>query len=71
MILCFKIIYRLHIRRTDKINSESVLFTIEEYMVHVEEFFQIHQFLNPMETFRQTVYLATDDASVIDEIKKK
>nr|CAD7397037.1 unnamed protein product [Timema cristinae] len=59
--------YRVHIRRTDKINREADFHSVEEYMQPVEEFY------NTLEMRGKTkrIYLATDDPEVFKEIKTK
>lgn len=31
---------RIHIRRTDKIQSEAAFHSLDEYMIHVEQYFK-------------------------------
>ena len=56
-------------RRTDKIFAEAAFHGIDEYMVHVEEWYEQ---LNLTETVEQKrVFIATDDPAVIKEAKEK
>ncbi|XP_054926229.2 alpha-(1,6)-fucosyltransferase-like [Dermacentor andersoni] len=59
-------IVSLHIRRTDK-NIEAAYHNISEYMHHVEEFYSALELRG--ETVEKRVFVATDEPSVIDEIK--
>nr|VZI49971.1 unnamed protein product [Spirometra erinaceieuropaei] len=63
----------IHIRRTDKLLSEAKLYAVEEYMFHVERFFELKEVEFCLETGstrppswsrRRRVFLASDDASV-------
>lgn len=58
----------VHVRRTDKINTEASFHSLSEYMVHVSEFYDrldlFNQRMNKKETVKRLVYLATDDISV-------
>ncbi|XP_054717100.1 alpha-(1,6)-fucosyltransferase-like [Uloborus diversus] len=59
----------VHVRRTDKIGTEAQFHPIEEYMEHVEEYYQQLSLNNPIKEKR--VYLATDDPNLLSECKKK
>lgn len=59
----------VHVRRTDKVGTEAALHSIDEYMYHVEEWYQRLEINHPVE-MRQ-VYLATDEPRVIAEARKK
>jgi len=62
-------ICRIHVRRTDKVGAEAAFHSIDEYMTHVEDYYQTlekHQHVD-----RRRVYIATDDPSVIDDAKRK
>lgn len=61
--------YRVHVRRTDKVGTEAAFHPIEEYMVHVEEHFQL--LARRMKVDKKRVYLATDDPSLLKEAKTK
>uniref|UniRef100_A0A7N5KIK7 Fucosyltransferase 8 n=1 Tax=Ailuropoda melanoleuca TaxID=9646 RepID=A0A7N5KIK7_AILME len=59
----------VHVRRTDKVGTEAAFHPIEEYMVHVEEHFQL--LARRMHVDKRRVYLATDDPSLLKEAKTK
>ncbi|GFR88564.1 alpha-(1,6)-fucosyltransferase [Elysia marginata] len=63
------VIVGIHIRRTDKINLEAAFHSLEEYMTHVEDFYNQMERKKPGITRR--VYLASDDSSVLEEAKMK
>ena len=62
--------YRVHIRRTDKVDTEAGFHPIEEYMQHVEEWYQQQQ-KQGMDVTTKRVYLATDEPDLIDEANQK
>ncbi|KQL59258.1 alpha-(1,6)-fucosyltransferase-like isoform X1 [Amazona aestiva] len=57
----------VHVRRTDKVGTEAAFHPIEEYMVHVEERFEL--LARRMHVDKKRVYLATDDPSLLQEAK--
>ena len=60
---------RIHVRRTDKVGAEAAFHSIDEYMSHVDDYYDTlekHQHVG-----RRRVYIATDDPSVIDDAKRK
>lgn len=59
----------VHVRRTDKVGTEAAFHPIEEYMVHVEERFEL--LARRMRVDKKRVYLATDDPSLLQEAKSK
>ncbi|KAK4886686.1 hypothetical protein RN001_002957 [Aquatica leii] len=59
----------VHIRRTDKIGSEAAYHSIEEYMIKVNEYFDITR--RKTNDTKRRVYIATDDFAVITEAKSK
>ncbi|XP_024147470.1 alpha-(1,6)-fucosyltransferase [Oryzias melastigma] len=59
----------VHVRRTDKVGTEAAFHPIEEYMVHVEEQFQL--LARRVRVDKKRVYLATDDPSLLQEAKTK
>lgn len=70
-MLCFIIIFdRVHVRRTDKVGTEASYHELSEYMEHVKNFFDIYDLKTSKKNIR-TVYLATDDLSVLKEAKEK
>ncbi|XP_063884468.1 alpha-(1,6)-fucosyltransferase-like isoform X2 [Scylla paramamosain] len=61
----------VHVRRTDK-TSEAKLFPIEEYMIHVENYYQSLDLKSPLGVpAHRRVFLASDQSSLITEAKKK
>ena len=62
-------VYRVHVRRTDKVGTEAAFHPIEEYMLHVEEQFQ--HLARRVHVDKKRVYLATDDPSLLQEAKTK
>ncbi|XP_012939134.1 alpha-(1,6)-fucosyltransferase [Aplysia californica] len=59
----------VHVRRTDKINLEAAFHHLDEYMVHVKEYYD--QLDRRHNGTQRRVYLATDDSGVLEEAKKK
>eukprot|EP00731_Ephydatia_muelleri_P000914 Em0001g914a len=59
-----KPIVGVHVRRSDKVGVEAAYHGIEEYMVHVEEWFAKHG-------GQKRVFLATDEPDLLAEAKKK
>ncbi|KAM3918065.1 alpha-(1,6)-fucosyltransferase isoform 1-T2 [Leptodactylus fuscus] len=59
----------VHVRRTDKVGTEAAFHPIEEYMVHVEEHFQL--LARRIQIDKKRVYLATDDPGLLQEAKSK
>lgn len=68
LYLCLSLC-RVHVRRTDKVGTEAAFHPIEEYMVHVEEQFQL--LARRVHVDKKRVYLATDDPSLLQEAKTK
>ncbi len=62
--------FRVHVRRTDKLLQEAKFYSIEQYMQHVEEWYQQQQ-KQGMNVTQKRVYLATDDPNVLNEATKK
>lgn len=65
-----KPIIGVQIRRTDKIRSESLLYSVEEYMNIVDDYFSEMEMQGVNLTTRR-VFLVTDDYSVALEVQKK
>ena len=61
--------YSVQVRRTDKINSEAAFHGIDEYMVHVEKWYEQLSLTETVEQKR--VFIATDEPKVIKEAKEK
>lgn len=59
----------VHIRRTDKVGTEAAFHHIQEYMAHVKDYFDQLELTRPVDVRR--VYLATDDANVLEDARKK
>ncbi|KAL9877974.1 alpha-(1,6)-fucosyltransferase 8 isoform 3-T3 [Glossina fuscipes fuscipes] len=64
-----KPIVGIHVRRTDKVGTEAAFHSIEEYMTHVEDYFLTLETNGTM--IPRRIFLASDDARVIDEARKK
>jgi len=64
-----KIVCRIHVRRTDKVGAEAAFHSIDEYMMHVEDYYDTLEKRRHVD--RRRVYLATDDPSVISDAKRK
>lgn len=58
----------VHVRRTYK-SKEAKLYSIEEYMVHVEEFYDVLELTEKVE--KRRIFLSTDDPTVLAEAKAK
>ncbi|BHF78280.1 Alpha-(1,6)-fucosyltransferase [Sparganum proliferum] len=70
----------IHVRRTDKLASEAEFHALEEYMFHVEHFFDLKEVEYGLKTgnanppswsWRRRVFLASDDSSVFQEAKSR
>ncbi|KAL7057413.1 hypothetical protein AAHC03_019333 [Spirometra sp. Aus1] len=70
----------IHVRRTDKLHSEAKFHAVEEYMFHVERFFELKEVEYGLETGstrpppwsrRRRVFLASDEASVFQETRSR
>ncbi|XP_063364778.1 alpha-(1,6)-fucosyltransferase [Cydia amplana] len=59
----------VHIRRTDKVGTEAAFHHIHEYMSHVKSYYDQLELTRHVGTRR--VYLATDDANVLEDARKK
>ena len=55
---------RLHVRRTDK-NREAAYHSLDEYMVHVAEWYDAYELTHP--NVERKIYLATDEPAIIDQ----
>ena len=62
----------LHIRRTDKVNSEAKEHSIFEYFEHVERFFASRKNVrkNVPKTHRPSVFIATDEPAAVKEARE-
>lgn len=61
--------FSVHVRRTDKVGTEAAYHSIDEYMVHVVDYYKMLELETPVATKR--VYLASDDPSVLEDAKQK
>ncbi|KAL7057410.1 hypothetical protein AAHC03_019330 [Spirometra sp. Aus1] len=70
----------IHIRRTDKVGTEAASHAVEEYMFHVERFFELKEVEYVLETGSsrpppwsrlRRVFLASDDTSVFQEARSQ
>ncbi|XP_045528087.1 alpha-(1,6)-fucosyltransferase [Pieris brassicae] len=59
----------VHIRRTDKVGTEAAFHSIDEYMVHVRQYYDQLQLTQHVDVRR--VYLASDDANVLGDARSK
>nr|XP_006818474.1 PREDICTED: alpha-(1,6)-fucosyltransferase-like [Saccoglossus kowalevskii] len=59
----------VHVRRTDKIGTEAAFHKIDEYMVHVEEYYKRLSRIRDVPIKR--VYLATDEPHLLSEAQQK
>ncbi|CAG7819763.1 unnamed protein product [Allacma fusca] len=57
----------IHVRRTDKITYEASFHSLEEYMVHAREYFDIQEKVRGQ--IIRNVFIASDDPAVISEAK--
>lgn len=63
-------LYRIHVRRTDKVGNEARAHRLEEYMEHVEGYFQSLELVS-LQPIKRRVYIATDEPSVLKECHSK
>ena len=61
---------RVHVRRTDKVGTEAAFHAVDEYMQHVQEFYERRAMEHGPDS-RRCVYLASDDPSVFQDAVKK
>jgi len=61
--------YRVHIRRTDKVGTEAAFHKLDEYMVHVEQYYKYKELTDKVD--KKRVYLATDEPKLFSEAKRK
>ena len=60
----------MHIRRTDKVESEAAFHSLDEYMTHVERYFDRVD-LGRSEPLNRAIYMASDDPEVFAEAASK
>ena len=68
-LVCDFVVYRIHVRRTDKVGAEAAFHSVEEYMAHVDDYYETLEKREHVD--RRRVYIATDDPSVINDAKRK
>lgn len=68
-MFCDFFLFRVHIRRTDKVGTEAAFHKLDEYMIHVEQYYK-HKELNE-KVEKKRVYLATDEPKLFSEAKQK
>ena len=62
----------VHVRRSDKLDSEAAYHSLEEYMNEVDQFYDMKEMLVNKNTLqKRCVYLATDEPEVLEEAKSK
>lgn len=59
----------VQIRRSDKIGTEAVFHSLDEYMIHVAQYFKHRELREKVD--KRRIYLATDDPSVYSEARLK
>ncbi|XP_050344252.1 alpha-(1,6)-fucosyltransferase [Nymphalis io] len=64
-----KPIVGVHIRRTDKVGTEAAFHHIDEYMLHVKDYYDQLELTQHVD--KKRVYLATDDANVLEDARNK
>lgn len=58
----------VHIRRTDKVGTEAAFHGVEEYMAHVDKWYQLYELTHTVD--KRRVYVASDDPKVLGECRK-
>lgn len=59
----------IHVRRTDKVGSEAAFHSIDEYMVHAIDYFNMLE--RRQKVNERRIYLATDEPTVLLDAKEK
>jgi glycoprotein 6-alpha-L-fucosyltransferase len=62
-------LHRVHVRRADKINKDAGFHALEEYMIHVEEYYKLKELSGQIK--KKRIYLATDEPNLFAEAKRK
>lgn len=52
----------MHIRRTDKVGTEAAFHNLDEYMKHVDEYYDQLEMIKPV--LKRRVFVASDDPKV-------
>lgn len=68
-MLFITVLHRVHIRRTDKVGTEAAFHKLDEYMVHVEQYYKYKELTDKID--KKRVYLATDEPKLFSEAKRK
>ena len=63
------VVFRVHVRRTDKVGTEAAFHSIDEYMWYVEDYYKLLEKRQQID--KRRVYLATDDPNLLGEAKSK
>ncbi len=63
-------LFRVQVRRTDKLGGESAFHPIEKYMQYVEEWYKQQQ-VQGVNVTQKRVYLATDEPTLLEEVTAK
>lgn len=66
----YAVLFRIHVRRTDKVGTEAAFHGVEEYMRHVDNWFSLQERI-PGQIDKRRVYLASDDPNVLPEARQK
>ena len=61
--------FSVHVRRTDKVGTEADFHPIQEYMTHVENYYDLLEKRQPVT--KRRIYLATDEPKLLEETRKK
>jgi len=67
--ICILYVFRVHIRIKDKLIDEAQLHTLDEYMIHVENYYKQKELSG--EVNQKRIYLATNEPTLFDEAKRK
>lgn len=62
-------VFRVHVRRTDKVGTEAAYHGIDEYMKYVDEYFDLLE--TKQSVGKRKIFLASDDSSVATEARQK
>lgn len=62
--------FRIHVRRSDKLQIEAFSYSFESYMEQANEFYDLLDLIEPFKNFKRVVYLTTDDIGVFNETLK-
>ena len=62
-------LFSIHIRRTDKVGVEAAFHSLDEYMKHVEAYYDQRE--HHQAVTQRRVYLATDDPTILGDAKNR